>query len=131
MKKVDERSGLEVLDRAECAVLLAERVVGRIALAGRGGVEIFPVNYASDGNEIVFRTAAGTKLDAAGRGEVCFEIDEFDLEARTGWSVVVHGRLEEVDASELGVVPWAHGPKTHWLRVVPTRVSGRRVALGD
>jgi nitroimidazol reductase NimA-like FMN-containing flavoprotein (pyridoxamine 5'-phosphate oxidase superfamily) len=98
---------------------------------------IFPVNYALDGEAVVFRTAPGTKLDHAERAPVAFEVDGLDRERREGWSVVVHGRLEEVtqfDASTLGRVsalalyPWAEGAKDHWLRLVPSRVTGRRVS---
>jgi hypothetical protein len=67
---------------------------------------------------------------------VAFEIDAFDRTTRTGWSVIVTGRLEEVtpfDAttldrvSNLPVEPWAGGDKPHWMRLVPSRVSGRRI----
>ena len=57
---------------------------------------IFPVNYRLDGEAVVFRTDPGTKLDHGPRAPASFEIDRFDREHRTGWSVVVVGRLEEV-----------------------------------
>ncbi len=46
------------------------------------------------------------------------------------------GRLEEVteyDGRELErirtlrVAPWAEGDRSHWMRLVPTRITGRRV----
>jgi nitroimidazol reductase NimA-like FMN-containing flavoprotein (pyridoxamine 5'-phosphate oxidase superfamily) len=97
---------------------------------------VFPVNYALDGETIVFRPDPGTKRDLAARGPVAFEIDSVDRDARRGWSVVVVGRVEEVthyDAAtldrvtRLAIEPWAAGPKPHWMRLVPTRITGRRV----
>jgi hypothetical protein len=67
---------------------------------------------------------------------VAFEIDALDREAHTGWSVVVTGHLDEVtpfDAetfervTRLPVQPWSGGDKPRWLRLVPSRVSGRRI----
>jgi nitroimidazol reductase NimA-like FMN-containing flavoprotein (pyridoxamine 5'-phosphate oxidase superfamily) len=136
MGSVDSRTGLEIIDSDACMRLLAEEEVGRLALVVGRSPSIFPINYALDGDALVFRTAAGTKLDHAERGPVAFEVDGLDRERRTGWSVVVHGRLEEVtrfDAatlarvSALALYPWAGGVKDHWLRLVPSRVTGRRV----
>lgn len=139
MKYLDARTGTEVLDREECLVLLAQDVIGRLAVISGTGPVIFPVNYALDGDAIVFRTAPGTKLDAGPRAPACFEIDNFDRETRSGWSVVVVGRLDEAtpfDAAvlervqNLPVEPWARGDKPHWVRLVPSRITGRRVAPG-
>ena len=136
MKYVDARTGIQVLDREECLALLAQDVIGRLAVMSGVGPVIFPVNYALDGDAIVFRTAPGTKLDAGPRAPASFEIDDFDRATRSGWSVVVVGRLEEAtpfDAAvlervqSLPVEPWAQGDKPHWMRLVPTRITGRRV----
>jgi nitroimidazol reductase NimA-like FMN-containing flavoprotein (pyridoxamine 5'-phosphate oxidase superfamily) len=137
MKMIDRRTGLEVLDRDTCLELLASEEIGRLAIGGVGAPALMPVNYALDGETVVFRTDPGTKLERAGRwGRAAFEIDRFDREARSGWSVVVTGQLEEVthyDAATLervralAVDPWARGEKQHWLRLVPTQITGRRV----
>jgi len=135
-RTIDARTGLEIIDPDECRRLLATDEVGRLALVDGGTPAIFPVNYVLDGDAVVFRTAPGTKLSAGPRGPVAFEIDAFDRTTRTGWSVIVTGRLEEVtpfDAttldrvSNLPVEPWAGGDKPHWMRLVPSRVSGRRI----
>jgi nitroimidazol reductase NimA-like FMN-containing flavoprotein (pyridoxamine 5'-phosphate oxidase superfamily) len=111
--------------------------LGRLVVIAGGTPQIFPVNYTLDGGAIVIRTDPGTKLAAAGRASACFEIDHFDRTRRTGWSVVAHGRLEEVDryrgptyehVRRLAVDPWASGPKEHWLRLVPFALTGRRIA---
>lgn len=136
MRTIDARTGLERIDRDECLELLAGDVVGRLAVASGGAADIFPVNYVLDGETVVFRTDPGTKLDATGRAQASFEIDRIDREHRTGWSVVASGRLEEVTRyssrtlarlRELPVDPWAGGDKAHYVRLIPSRITGRRV----
>ena len=137
MKFVDSRTGIEAIDRAECLELLAGEVIGRLAVSDHGAPMVFPVNYALDGESIVFRTAPGTKVDVQGLTPACFEIDSFDREKRTGWSVIAVGHLEEVSQRDtaaiehlrtLPVDPWADGPKDIWMRLHATRVTGRRVS---
>ena len=136
MTALDRGSGLEPLGEDACRALLAGEEVGRLAMVVGGRPAVFPVNFALDGDAIVFRTAPGTKLDNVGRAPVAFEVDGLDRAARTGWSVVVDGRLEEVtrfDAAtldrlrSLALYPWADGRRDHWLRLVPSRLTGRRV----
>lgn len=135
MQLLDARTGLEILTRAECFALLADDEVGRLAVVDGMTPHIFPVNYVLDGETIVFRTDAGTKLDSGQRGRVSFEIDAFDRVRRSGWSVEASGRLEEVTdldrhgahVRSLAVQPWA-GDKQHWMRLVIERISGRRVS---
>jgi nitroimidazol reductase NimA-like FMN-containing flavoprotein (pyridoxamine 5'-phosphate oxidase superfamily) len=140
MKSVDARSGIEVLHRDECLRLLEHDVIGRLAVIVGGAPTIFPVNYRVDGESIVFRSDPGTKVDSGPRARACFEIDHFDRERRSGWSVVVSGRLDEVTpydraalerAQALPIDPWAGGAKAHWMRLTAERVTGRRVGEGD
>jgi nitroimidazol reductase NimA-like FMN-containing flavoprotein (pyridoxamine 5'-phosphate oxidase superfamily) len=135
-RTIDARTGLEVLDHDECVRLLASDEVGRLALVDGGAPVVFPVNYRLDGEAIVFRTAPGTKLAIAARGPVAFEVDAFDRTARTGWSVLATGRLEEVThfdpptferVRDLPVESWAGGERAHWMRLVPSRITGRRI----
>jgi uncharacterized protein len=127
---------VSVLDREQCLRLLADDDVGRLAVIAGNTPTIFPVNYALDGDTIVFRTDPGTKLAHGPRARASFEVDGFDRARRTGWSVVASGRLEEVthyDAAifdrvrALSIEPWAGGDKVHWMRLVPDRVTGRRI----
>ena len=134
MRQVDARTGIEWLERDECLRLLAAGDLGRLAVVDGTTPLVFPVNYVLDGGTIVFRTGEGTKLDAGPRGHASFEIDGFDRERRTGWSVLATGRLEEETRADvldrlrrLPLDPWAGGPRTHWMRLVPDRVTGRRV----
>jgi len=133
------RSGLEILERAECLKLLARHEVGRLAVTDGRHPTIFPVNYAVAGDEVIFRTDVGAKLDLALRGPVAFEVDELDGDRRIGWSVVVLGEAEEItdydnpvvrELRALPLFPWAGGEKAHWVRIRPLTISGRRVATG-
>lgn len=134
-----ETRPLAEIDRDECLRLLATDVIGRLALVVGNTATIRPVNYALDGDIVVFRTDPGTKVDHGPRARASFEVDSFDRHSRTGWSVVATGRLEEVTAYDAetyervrGVAadPWVSGDKAHWMRLVPDRVTGRRLAGG-
>lgn len=133
----DSATALEWIDRQECLRLLQTDTIGRLAVLDGSAPMILPVNYALDGEDVVFRTDPGLKLDAGPRSRASFEVDAFDRSTRSGWSVVVAGRLEEVtryDTSrwarvqELAIDPWAGGEKAHWMRLVGTKVTGRRLA---
>ena len=136
MRLVDARTGIEVIDRDDCVELLHADVIGRLGIASHGVPMVLPVNYAMDGEYVVFRTGPGSKLAAAGRAAACFEIDGFDRTKRTGWSVLVTGELEEITGTRtaalehlqaLGVSPWAEGARDHVMRIAPSRITGRRV----
>ena len=135
MRLIDARTGIEVMDRSECLELLGTTDIGRIAVVDAGHPVIFPVNYAMDGEHIVFRTAPGTKFDATVRGTpVAFEIDWTDQGSRAAWSVVVTGWARVVEAPEelaraeaLDLRPWSEHDKPHFVAVHPERVSGRRI----
>jgi nitroimidazol reductase NimA-like FMN-containing flavoprotein (pyridoxamine 5'-phosphate oxidase superfamily) len=135
---------VEHLDETESWKLLAGTPVGRLGIATARGADIYPVNYTVDqgadtGPMIVFRTGPGTKLAGlAQHPDVAFEADGIDATDHTGWSVVVKGRAEQLRAvhdpderhrvEELPMSPWHPGPKWHWVRIVPSEVSGRRLS---
>lgn len=139
MRQYDTRTGLEVMDRRACLALLAGEEVGRVGLLEGAGPLILPTNYALDGEDIIIRTFSGTKLDLAHGSPVCFEVDSFDRESRSGWSVVVRGRLEVVSPREQErwdrvhdlVDPWAQGDHPHVLAIVSNTITGRKVAPGS
>lgn len=126
--------GMAAMSVTECWTLLRQAEVGRLAVSIADHPDIFPINYIVDGESIVFRTGAGTKLAAAvlGRG-VAFEIDGYDPIAGDAWSVVVKGRAREIehmieyfDAEDLPLFPWHASPKPDIVRIEPEIVSGRR-----
>lgn len=124
-----------VLTRDECYDRLRSARVGRIAFVSHGDPVILPVNHALDGESVVFRTAPGSKL-LAGDSElrVAFEVDGFDADRRTGWSVLVRGTASTVeDAGEvkrlnrIGVWPWADlVERSYWIRIASYSVTGRQ-----
>ena len=116
----------EIITAEECLRLLGEDEIGRLGVVHGNSPVVLPVNYQLDGETIVFRTSHGTKLDAGPRSPACFEIDSFDRTTKSGWSVMVSGRLEEVSVYEMNnetqqkVQPWVDGKRDHWMRLRPT-----------
>jgi uncharacterized protein len=130
-----DHAGLETLPFDTCLRLLASVPVGRVGFYSDGELVVLPVNHALDGQDVVFRTAAGSKLSAAeGLSLVAFEADDYDQQTRSGWSVLVNGRAEVVyDETEVqrlsghGLHPWVTTvDRPFWIRIRPTSVSGRR-----
>src|SRR5687768_11832620 len=96
MERSNGKTELGWIHQEECERLLAEDVVGRLAVVVGDTPIIFPVNYVLDGHDIIFRTDAGTKLEFGPRAPASFEVDSIDRATHSGWSVVATGRLEEV-----------------------------------
>ena len=109
--------------------------VGRLAVVEDDGPLVLPVNFAMIEDRIVFRSGAGTKLEAALRhAKVAFEIDHINHEARTGWSVLVRGRAEVVTSTShlfaldhVALQPFGRADKAHWVMIHPETITGRRV----
>jgi uncharacterized protein len=126
---------LEVLSADACLDLLSEAPVGRIGVTVRALPVILPVNFALVDGAIVFRTGAGTSLGAAAANAVvAFEVDAYEADGSSGWSVLVQGKASEVsDPAELEVAlaalvePWGVGGEAERVVRIDTRfVSGRR-----
>ena len=118
----------------ECARLLRAGVVGRVALMTPGGPLIVPLNYAVVDEAIYVATSPYSALGTYGaRSLVAFEVDHFDHETHTGWSVAVRGRAEALtDPAEVQRLkqvwaprPWADGSRNLHLRIPWTELSGR------
>jgi hypothetical protein len=95
---------------------------------------------AEQSGVIVFRAAEHGPLDEDLRTgitdadyHVAFEIDEIDPGARDGWSVLVQGPAHHMTEDELDaadgtrVESWAPGDREMIVRIVPSRITGRRV----
>ena len=136
-KLATDRAGLEVLHLGDCFGLLESVPVGRIGFVAGGEVVILPVNFLVDGQDVVFRAGAGSKLSAIEVGHyVGFEADSYDAATRTGWSVVANGLAEVVESDEeaarldaLGLSSWGGDVAGRvWVRIRPLSVTGRRIA---
>lgn len=130
-----DHAGLETLPFETCLRLLASVPVGRVGFYADGEVVVLPVNHAVDGQDVVFRTASGSKLTAAEEQElVAFEADDYDVASRSGWSVLINGRARVVyDEAEVqrlsrfNLHPWVTAVEhPFWVRIHPTSVTGRR-----
>jgi len=137
---ITDHQGMDILTPEECRALLADEEIGRIAFIDNGQTVVLPVNYVFSADSILFRTAAGSKLALARQGAgASFEIDGWDRDSRTGWSVLVKGRAAEVTdewmvavCERLGVDPWADGfPRDNWVRISLDEVSGRWIFRPD
>jgi nitroimidazol reductase NimA-like FMN-containing flavoprotein (pyridoxamine 5'-phosphate oxidase superfamily) len=99
---------------------------------------VLPVNYRVIGDNIVFRTGTGTKLDAATQNAVvAFEVDHIDRTWHGGWSVVVTGVARQVtdpaEMQELETTPvarWVQGDDDHAVAISLDLMSGRRIVAG-
>jgi len=132
-----DNGGLDPIDIDECWQLLATQPVGRVAVGIDHYPVIVPVNFALDGQSVVFRSSPGAKLNRIHGAKVTFEVDQIDPVHRTGWSVLVKGvahglnvggNQELVERAEAaGAAPWASGERAYLVRIVPDEVTGRRI----
>lgn len=129
--------GVAILPVHECWELLGSLALGRLVTYADGQPDIFPVNYVVQRRTVLFRTAAGTKLvSSAINDRVLFEVDDHNV--AEAWSVIVRGRArslrtpEELEEAERAqVLPWTRPEKTHYVRIVPESVTGRRFQFGS
>jgi nitroimidazol reductase NimA-like FMN-containing flavoprotein (pyridoxamine 5'-phosphate oxidase superfamily) len=135
------RPVLEQLDETECLRLIWAGGIGRIAYTGQYGLTVLPVNYKMHDGAILFRTAEDSLTAEDLRTgirhseyRVAFEIDEFDIQAREGWSVLIQGPAHHLDSADertsalaAGVEPWPGDAKEHFIRITPSRITGRRI----
>ena len=132
---------IEDLAESACLELLKKHHFGRVAFTAQsdGPPMITPVNYLVHGETVVFRTDPNSKLGRAIRSATAaFEIDGIDEGERTGWSVVVAGRADEVvDPAELDelrqtpLLPWAPGDRSQYVRITPEVVTGRCTSVAE
>ncbi|WP_405747477.1 pyridoxamine 5'-phosphate oxidase family protein [Streptomyces sp. NBC_01525] len=127
------------IDETGCWELLDDHGIGRVAVTGRNGTEIFPVNYRVVEGEIAFLTATDSPLaQAAGSGaEIAFEEDRLDEAFSQGWSVLLVGAVRtgrdraatEKLRDAAHSAPWAGGGQDQLVMLAPHRVTGRRVLV--
>ena len=116
--------------------LLGSVALGRLVADVAGEPEIFPVNFVLQDRTVLFRTAEGTKLFAAVMSSpVAFEADDHNV--AEGWSVIVKGRAQVLNtdaqirkAERAQLRPWVATLKLHYVRVIPSEITGRRFRFG-
>jgi len=126
---------LRTLSPAACFDLLERGGVGRVGFTAADGIMMLPVNFAVTGKTIIFRTAPDTLLARYADAQVSFEADHLDDERHEGWSVLVQGHAHKVNDEHairrleagMNLEPWAPGARDVYVRIVPTRISGRRI----
>jgi nitroimidazol reductase NimA-like FMN-containing flavoprotein (pyridoxamine 5'-phosphate oxidase superfamily) len=123
---------INLLSASESWSLLASVPLGRLVTVVDGQAEIFPVNFVVQRKTVLFRTAEGTKLVRATiNNRVLFEADDHNVSE--GWSVVVEGMArtlhtdEEIQEAERAqLLSWTATRKLHYVRILPTAITGRR-----
>lgn len=114
-----------------CWELIAGAGIGRLGISISDLPEIFPVNYFSGGQSVVFRSAVGTKLQGlVSNRHVVFEVDSVgDLH---NWSVTIKGVAVVKDSTyvnrpaEDALPPWNPVSEFFFVEVVPTEITGRQ-----
>jgi uncharacterized protein len=125
----------------QCEDLLARSPLGRLGVIVDGRPEIFPVSHVFDrtGRCVAFPTNERTKLHAARNWPwVAFEVDGLEADGEGGWSVLVVGRAEEITEPEeierlssMRRAHWRSGDAVRWIRIVPSKTTGRRIRAVD
>jgi nitroimidazol reductase NimA-like FMN-containing flavoprotein (pyridoxamine 5'-phosphate oxidase superfamily) len=126
---------VEKLTPPQCRLLIAAGGVGHFAVSTSSGPLVLPVNFAVVSGTIVVRTAEGTAIDRYGDGLVAFEVDHVDDALVQGWSVLVRGQAHHVRhpaelnrmQEDAAVWPWPGGEREVYVRIMPERITGRRI----
>ncbi len=127
---------ISILSESESWNLLTGVALGRLVTSVDDQTEIFPINFVVQNRTVLFRTAEGTKLiSSAINKRVLFEADDHNVSE--GWSVIVKGiaRTLRTDdeirqAERAQLLPWTATLKLHYVRVIPTSITGRRFRFG-
>lgn len=130
----EDREAL-VLERPECVSLLAATTLGRVVICVEALPDVQPVSYVLDGNNVLFRTTDGSKLDAATRNAiVAFQADNLQRGGERSWTVTVVGRAEVVTdpgeitrLSTLALPAWVADEPSHYVRIRMEVVQGRHL----
>ncbi|MEV5510106.1 pyridoxamine 5'-phosphate oxidase family protein [Streptomyces orinoci] len=127
----------EQLGRQEALQLLKGAPIGRLVFSHQALPAVRPVNHVLLDDLIIIRAHTGAALlgPAQDGAVVAYEADSFDLERRTGWSVVVTGEAHLVKDPELrrryqaAVEPWVGGEMTHVVSISLDMVTGFRIGM--
>jgi uncharacterized protein len=121
------------LSTDECLELLGSVPLGRVGRNDPSGPSIVPVNFVVHRGGVLLRSLDGSKTQAADDAEpVSFEADGPDVVHRSGWSVLVRGRLRYVDVTADDLPDpdsFAAGADDDLLWLEPEQITGRRLPL--
>jgi nitroimidazol reductase NimA-like FMN-containing flavoprotein (pyridoxamine 5'-phosphate oxidase superfamily) len=131
---LDEDEPVGELTLEQCWALLESNEFGRLAFHLGPEVHLMPVNYAVDGQTLLFRTAPGSKLvGVVMNGDVVFEID--DQDGHGAVSVILRGEARRLDEDEahraenVPLRPWVPTRKDEVVEIRPTEITGRAFLL--
>jgi nitroimidazol reductase NimA-like FMN-containing flavoprotein (pyridoxamine 5'-phosphate oxidase superfamily) len=118
------------LDADDAWSRLRSASYGRLAVSLDGQPDVFPLNFLADESTILIRTEEGTKVQRVDANPlVAFEVD--DTTPDHAWSVVVKGSAARMDDAAVAAAQraplwtWAPEPKDVFLRIRPTKITGR------
>lgn len=134
------RRVVDPLGEAECWELLASGALGRLVYNSRYGPIALPVVYQVDKGSLVLGTWDPVLFDedlrtgiAQADYRVAVEADQIDVQARTGWIVLVRGAAHHLDTEaerapfiDAGLDPWIEEVPAHFIRVNPDSIWGNR-----
>jgi nitroimidazol reductase NimA-like FMN-containing flavoprotein (pyridoxamine 5'-phosphate oxidase superfamily) len=132
----------ERLEETECLRLISPGGIGRLAYSRPDGPAVLPVSYKLYEGTILFRTGQDSPVGedlrtgiAGAEYKVAFEIDRLGIADREGWFVFIHGAAHHVDSDaerasvlQAAVEPWPAGERDHFVRIIPTFITGWRIA---
>jgi hypothetical protein len=118
----------------ECWQLLDHQFrIARVVWTVDGAAAIVPVNYTVADGALWFQTTPESRLatECPDR-QVLVEVDSVDPAALSGWSVIVTGVAERVDALDVpdilgSLQVWPRGHRPVFIRVAADRLTGRRL----
>ena len=129
-----QQASLIEIPRPECLRLLRGERVGRVAFTDDDGPLAIPVNFRMDDDDVLFRVSPVSRMCLhLNNAKVSFEVDRVDDFHQTGWSVLIRGESSYVESPDLPEhrsdrpVPWAHGLRPVYVRIRPSRITGRRL----
>jgi hypothetical protein len=129
-----QQAALIDLPRDECLRLLDVGRVGRVVYTDDDGPLTVPVNYRMYCSDVLFRISPTSQMCLhLSKAAVSFEVDRLDDFHQTGWSILVRGQASYVESEDLPIfhserpVPWAQGPRPVYVRIRPSRITGRRL----
>ncbi|MGI8625206.1 MAG: pyridoxamine 5'-phosphate oxidase family protein, partial [Geodermatophilaceae bacterium] len=96
------------LTEPACLEFAATMPVDRLAYVAHDRISVIPVNYLLEGRDVLASTTPDGDLMAAAQGNAiaALEVDDLVAWSRSGWSVLIRGRLEEETDADRSARCW-------------------------